>query len=193
MACVSCRKTTTKVSGGYTLRNTLDYPPLNSTDIMLYDGKEVRPLESKDWPSNRHKLLLFYPETFTPVCMSEMGALEQWLPFFDEQNCDVYSITADRIELVKDFYEHEETLKGSSHLALSSFLLPTRLGIMNGNRVKRASVFITSGGETLIQEHFLKVGRSLKELHRTIYAYNQDSYCGEGWEDPSSGFLDDNN
>lgn len=193
MACPSCRETTIKKGVGYSNVNALNYPPLNSTDIMLYDGKETRPLSSEDWSLNRHKLLLFYPETFTPVCKSEMGALNDWVPFFAEQDCDVYSITADRIELVKQFYDQEETLKNSKYLALSSFILPTRIGIMNGNKVKRASVFITKAGELLIQEHFMKVGRSLKELHRTIYGYNQDSFCSEGWTDPSDGFLDDNN
>lgn len=194
MACPSCeKKQQQKQSVGYHRLSALSFPPLNSTDIELYDGTEVRALQEKDWSRNRHKLLLFYPETFTPVCKSEMGALNDWLPFFDEQDCDVFSITADPIELVKDFYDQEETLKGSKYPALSSLILPTRLGIMNGDRVKRASVFITKEGEVLVQEHFMKVGRSLKELHRTIHAYNKDSYCGEGWNDPSDGFLDDNN
>jgi len=192
MACVNCRKQEQKGTGYYKL-TALSYPPLNSTDVMAYDGQEVRPLREEDWPQDRHKLLLFYPETNTPVCKSEMGALNEWLPFFDEQDCDVFSITADPIEMVKNFYDNDEDLKNFQYLALSSLVLPTRLNVMNGDRVKRASVFITKDGELLIQEHFMKVGRSLKELHRTIYAYNTDSYCGENWSDPSDGFLTNDN
>ena len=193
MACVNCKKQEQTRGTGYYKLTALSFPPLNSTDIMVYDGQEVRILMEQDWPRDRHKLLLFYPETFTPVCTSEMGALNEWLPFFNEQNCDVYSITADPVEMVKDFYDQEETLQGFQYKALSSTVLPTRLGVMNGPRVKRASVFITKDGELLIQEHFMKVGRSLKELHRTIYAYNTDSYCGENWSDPSDGFLNASN
>lgn len=191
MACVTCKKLKQKREVGYFRESALDFPPLNSADVMVYDGTESRALTHEDWSHDRHKLLLFYPETFTPVCESEMGAIEQWLQFFDEQNCDVYSVTADNINLVESFYK--ESFQGANYLALSSLTLPTRLGIMNNGRVKRASVFITTAGEVLVQEHFMLVGRSLKELHRTIYAYNTGSYCGEGWQDPSDGFLTHDN
>lgn len=185
MACTNC--TEQNSVKGYVNMSALEYYPLNATDMEVYDGNEIRKLEKSDWINGRHKLLLFYPSTFTPVCSSEMGALDNWIPEFDEQNCDVFSVTTDDIKSVEEWYKQE--FNPTKHKAISSYLLATRLGLLNGSKSKRASVFITNKGDIVRQEHFMNVGRSLKELHRMIYAYNQDSYCAADWTDPSDGFL----
>lgn len=187
MACKTCAKH--KRGGGYIVPEAMDHPPLGAADVMVYSGGEVQKLSKEDWNEDRHKLILFFPETFTPVCTTEMGAINDWVQAFDELGVDVFGATADPIHAVKDWYESEELLANPNYKVLSSYILPTRLNIMNNGRVKRASVFITKTGDVIVQEHFLKVGRSLKELHRTMFAYTTDSYCGEGWEDPSDGFL----
>jgi peroxiredoxin (alkyl hydroperoxide reductase subunit C) len=187
MACAACDAK--KQNEGYFNSKALMYPPLNATDIAVYDGETVSQLRPSDWPSNRHKLLLFYPETFTPVCSTEMGAINYWVDKFDELGCDIYSVTTDSIYSVKEWYESEESLTNPQYKALSSFILPHRLNILNGARTKRASVIITSGGDVIKQEHFLRVGRSMAELHRMLYAYNTGSYCAEGWQSPEDGFL----
>jgi len=121
-----------------------------------------------------------------------MGALNQWVDEFDKLDVDVFGATADPIHAVKDWFESEETLKNPKYKVLSSYILPDRLNIMNNGRSKRASVFITREGDVVVQEHFMKVGRNIKELHRMMHGYTTDSYCAESWEDPSNGFLDDN-
>lgn len=187
MACASCGRR--KRAGGYSEPSAMEFQPMGAADVMVYDNSDVRKLKAEDWPEDRHKLLLFFPETFTPVCQTEMGALNDWVKEFDKLGVDVFGATADPIHAVKDWYEQEEVLKDPQYKVLSSYILPTRLNIMNNGKVKRASVFITKDGDVLVQEHFLKVGRSLKELHRMMFAYTTDSYCAEGWEDPSDGFL----
>ncbi len=186
MACSACKS---KRGEGYIEPNALDSPPFKATDIYVYESSEVRRFSSSDWDNDRHKLVLFFPEVFTPVCESEMGVLNDWIEKFSEQNVDVFAATTDPIHAVKEWYETEESLKNPKYRVLSSYLLPARLRVLNGGRAKRASVFITKDGDVVVQEHFLKVGRSLKELHRMIYGYNTDSYCAEGWEDPTDGFL----
>lgn len=146
-------------------------------------------MQPNDWNNERHKLILFFPETFTPVCETEMGALKDWIPAFDKLNVDVFAATTDPIGAVQDWFEHEPYLKGANYPIISSYILPARLGIVHEGKAKRASVFITADGDTVVQEHFLKVGRSIKELHRMMHGYTTDSYCAEGWEDPSDGFL----
>lgn len=187
MACASCARR--KRKGGYTNPEAMDQPPMGANDVMVLDKGEVRKLNSNDWPEDRHKLILFFPETFTPVCQTELGALNNWVQAFNELGVDVYGATADPIHAVKDWYDEEEALANPQYKVLSSYILPTRLSIMNNGRVKRASVFITKDDEVIIQEHFMKVGRSIAELHRTFYAFTTDSYCGENWRDPSDGFL----
>lgn len=175
---------------GYYKPLSLETPPFNASDIMVLDEqKEIRKLNTDDWKTNRHKLILFFPETHTPVCQSELGALPNWIEAFDEQNTDVFVATTDNINQIKDWYDSEEALSSVNYKSISSYLLPTRLNLLNNGRVKRASVFIFTDGNIVIQEHPMKVGRSLAELHRTIFAYNTDSFCSEGWTNPSDGFL----
>lgn len=191
MSCASCGRK--KKAQGYDLPAILETPPLGANDIQVLDDGKVRRFQADDWTDNTHKLLLFYPETFTPVCQSEMGNLNQWVDKFKELNCDVFSITADPIHAVEDWHKQEPDLSKPQYKALSSYILPTRLGIMNNGKVKRASVFITNDGQVVVHEHFMKVGRSLSELHRTLYAYTTDSYCAEGWNNPQDGFLNADN
>lgn len=189
MGCAACSKKA-NYKDGYINRKANSYPPYNANDISVYDNGIIRQFSHEDWKQNRNKLLLFYPETNTPVCQSEMGAINDWIEKFDELNCDVYSVTTDHIGLVKQWYEEEESLNNPKYLALSSYLLPARIGILNGNRSKRASVIITTSGDTIVQEHFMKVGRSISELHRNLFGYITDSYCAENWQGYEDGFLE---
>lgn len=190
MACSTCKRL--KKGGGYITAKALETPPYGAADMMVYNPQErsTRRFAPSDWQEERHKLILFFPETFTPVCQSEMGNLNDWVEEFDKLGCDIFAATSDPIHAVKDWYESEESLADSNYRVISSYILPQRLNLIDGGKAKRASVFMMKTGDVVIQEHFLKVGRSLKELHRMLYAYTQDSYCGEGWTDPSSGFLD---
>lgn len=191
MACASCNKN--RKGEGYIQLRALETPPFGANDMQLYDAAsgEVHRFGAADWAADRHKLLLFFPAVYTPVCQSEMGALNDWLPEFEALGCDVFAATADPIHAVKDWYENEPALADSKYRVISSYMLPSRLNVTDLGKAKRASVFMMANGDVVVQEHFLKVGRSLKELHRMLYAYTQDSYCAEGWEDPSDGFLND--
>lgn len=191
MACASCNRN--KKGNGYIEPKSLDIPPFGANDISVYDSSngEVRKFNESDFNLDRHRLFLFFPETFTPVCKTEMGNLNDWIDEFDKLGVDVFAATTDPAHAIKNWYEEEETLKNSKYKVLSTYILPARLGITNGGKAKRASVFMTAQGDVVIQEHFMKVGRSIKELHRMMYGYIQDSYCAEGWEDPSNGFLTD--
>lgn len=190
MACASCGRN--KRGNGYIQPKSFSIPPFDAVDIQVYEPESgtVRKWDESDFPQDRHRLFLFFPEVFTPVCQTEMGNLNDWVAEFDKLGVDVFGVTTDPVHAIKDWYEQEEALQGSKYKVLSTYILPTRLGVTNGGRAKRASVFMTTDGDVVIQEHFLKVGRSLKELHRMMYGYVQDSYCAEGWEDPSDGFLE---
>lgn len=191
MACASCSKSRRYriESLNKTVVTPQDPHIFNATDIKVYDQGRTGKFSADDWNNERHKLILFFPKTFTPVCKTEMGAINNWLPAFDELNCDVYGATADSIHLVQEWYEGDDLLKDAKYKVLSSYLMPSKLGLVDNGIVKRSSVFVMADGEIVKQEHFEKVGRSLAELHRMLYGYSTGSYCAEGWKDPSDGFL----
>ena len=193
MACASCGRN--KKGNGYIQPESLQFYPFNSNDIQVYDGQDVRRLTKDDWAEDRHKLILFIPEANTPVCESELGNLNQWVDEFKKLDCDIFAASTDPIHALKDWIDNEEMLKDPKYKVISTYLLPTRLNIMNNGRAMRASVLITKDSDVVVQQHFMKVGRSLKELHRMLYAYTTGSYCAEGWESPEDGFVvgkDDN-
>lgn len=180
MSCAACEQRTTE-----DLANVHIDLPFNATDILAIDRREVRPLVDADWPTDKHKLLVFFPEIFTPVCQSELGALNQWASSFAELGCVIIAVCSDPALAIKDWYEQEPLLTNLDCLTFSSYLLPSRLGLVEGGRAKRSSVFVMQDGTTIKQEHFHKVGRSFAELHRMLYGYTTDSYCAEGWTSPA--------
>lgn len=166
-----------------------DKYPLRATDIQIVENNEVRNYTEADWDNNKHKLLIFIPEAFTPVCQTELGAIRHWHDEFAKLNCELIAVASETPHRMLDWYKEEETLNDLPGKTFTTYLLPNRLGLVNNGRVKRSSVFIMQDGEVVKQEHFEKVGRSFAELHRMLYGYTTDSYCAEGWNSPEDGFL----
>lgn len=189
MSCSNCGNQPKAM--GYYKPLSLETPPFNSTDSMILDKDgEIRKLTSDDWKQDRHKLILFFPETNTPICNSELGELKKWVEEFNKINVEVYGATTDPVYSIKDWYDNEESLANANFITISSYLLPSRLNILNNGRTKRASVFMSISGEVIIQEHPMKVGRSMSELNRWIYGYTTNSYCATGWTNPEDSLKE---
>lgn len=187
MACTKCDK-----QKSVQLRVASESPyPFMASDIQVVDHGEARPFEEADWPVDKHVLLVVIPEAFTPVCETELGALNQWCDAFHELGCELIAVCTDPPAALIDWYASEPALAEPRYKVFSSYLLPSRLGIVSNGRAKRASVFVTQDGEIVKQEHFSKVGRSFAELHRMLYGYTTNSYCAEGWQSPEDGFLEE--
>lgn len=172
-------------------RQDLLNPPYLANDIKVYQNGLMRGfIQSRDFPTDKHKLIIFYPKSNTPVCETELGALEKWRPEFEKLGFHLVAACIDYVPVTHKWFTTEEMLKDAKYPVLSSRLLPQKLGLLRSDgSLRRSSVFITKDGEMVKMEHFERVGRSLAELHRMAYAYTQDSYCAEGWKSPEDGFL----
>lgn len=188
MACSSCHKKTEQPMIAPVTFDMKDIP-LNANDIKVVDSREVRDYRPSDWPTGKHKLLIFFPEIWTPVCQTELGAINKWAAAFMELDCALIAACTDPALAIADWYNEEPLLRDLDCLTFSSYLLPARLGLIDQGRVKRSSVFIISDGQVVKQEHFPNVGRSFAELHRMLYGFTTGSYCAEGWQSPEDGFL----
>ena len=157
-------------------RQDLLNPPYLANDIKVYQEGIMRGfIQSRDFPTDKHKLIIFYPKSNTPVCETEMGALEKWRPEFEKLGVHVLAATIDYVPTIKDWFSSEELLQDAKYPVLSSRLLPQRFGLLRSDgSLRRSSVFVMQNGEMVKMEHFDKVGRSLAELHRMAYAYTQD-------------------
>lgn len=186
MACTKCKQ---KQQSLKTISSdSLEYPFM-ADDITMLEGDEIRPMQPQDWPAYKHVLLVLIPEAFTPVCTTELGALNQWYDEFQKLECELIALSTDHVGRLTDWISDEDTLTEPKYMLLSSYLLPARLGLIANGKTKRASVFLMQDGEVVKQEHFEKVGRSFAELHRMLYGFTTGSYCAEGWQSPADGFL----
>ncbi len=172
-------------------RQDLQEYPFGATDLKVYEAGEMLGFNrDRHFKPNMHKLVIFYPKSNTPVCETEMGALEQWKPKFEELGVQVIAASIDFVPTIKQWFTTDKQLKDATYPVLSSRILPQRLGLLRSDgSLRRSSVFIMKDGEQVKIEHFEKVGRSLAELHRMAYGYTTDSYCAEGWTSPADGFL----
>jgi peroxiredoxin (alkyl hydroperoxide reductase subunit C) len=158
-------------------------------DIQVIENGHTRPLNAKDWSPATHKLLIFIPEAFTPVCKSELGAMNEWYDRFQELGCELIAAGVDAPARMLDWFDTEELIANPRYRTFSTYQLPLALNILENGRSKRAGVFIAKDGEIVKQEYPSKVGRSFAELHRMVWAYTTGSYCAEGWESPADRLL----
>lgn len=177
MACKTCGNEHQDVGKGYYYPEANFAYPFNANDIQMVDNGETRRFTPDDWNPERHKLILFIPDITTPICATEFAELSKWVSDFNEIGCDVFGASTDPIGLIKDTVDNENLLQAENFKMLSTYLLPSRLKIMNGGKAKRASVFVTHDNEVVVQEHFMTVGRSIQELYRTLEGYASGEYC----------------
>ena len=188
MSCTSCGKDKTATAMNTMIDGQNKYP-FKANDIQVVENGEIRRFDSNDWDNDKHKLIIFVPKAFTPVCATELGAMNKWYDEFQMLGCDLIASCTDPATMLLDWLNTEDALKDPKYKFFSSYVLPQRLSLIKDGLNMRASVFITNEGDVIIQQHFMTVGRSFKELHRQLYGYTTGSLCAEGWTDPSEGFL----
>lgn len=167
--------------------------PLGATDLKVVrrkPGNEARVhdfMPAAHWPADKHKLLIFYPESFTPVCESELHELPDWVEAFAELDIFVAAACVDAPERIAEWLNTEEKLLKADYPIFSSRQLPEQLQVLlQTGRSKRASVFLMSNGEVIRQEHFFKVSRSLAELHRMAWGFVKGEKHAETCRPPTN-------
>jgi len=162
-------------------------------DIRLIDLKDGS-VQSGWGPEHKSYLIIFFPKAFTPVCKSELGAINQWQEEFNKLGIEIIAGSIDHEEDILNWFDTDETLRGSTYKLVRSEKLPDALDLIRfDGSLKRASVFFTIDKndqyELVSMEHFNKVGRSMEELHRMAWGWSTGEYCTQGWNSPADGFL----
>src|SRR5687767_11030658 len=83
---------------------------LGVTNIQVIEGNEVHRIAHEDWPPDKHKLLIFVPEAFTPVCASELGAMNAWHEHFQGLGCELIAACVDSPARLLDWFNTEELI-----------------------------------------------------------------------------------
>ncbi len=150
MGCSTCGKNRIDA---YQNRDTLKFPPLNASDIMVFDGS-VRRFEDRDWPDG-NKLLL----CMESVTQEEVDKIHVSV----NPNIQTVILTSESINLVRGNIADCYGIN-----IWSSYLLPSRLGIMKNGRARRSAVIILSGGDISVIEMFFYNDFNLDYLYSQL-------------------------
>lgn len=130
-------------------------------------------------------IYVVFPDVGTHVCPTEMGAFWEWKPRFADIGVNIQLVTAQTEELARKDIEESDILEDDLEVNCSEefveFLgLETKMDADKPYLIaERATVFLNSiTGEKKVWQHFDEVGRSFKEIYRTIGGKLTGDYCG---------------
>ena len=150
MACSTCGK---KQTDAYQNRDILKIPPINATDIMVFDNT-VRRFQNSDWPDGS-KLFL---------CVESIQ---------DEDIQQISSLLDASIQTIiltnESILSVNEKLSGRMlpFQVWSSYLLCSRLGVMQNGRTRKSAVLILADGDISVIQTFFYNSFDL------LFYYNQ--------------------
>lgn len=185
MACASCKQK--PPSPGLTTA-TSPYPFMAS-DIKVIEGSHIRAFQADDWQNSQYKLLILLPQIFTPTCTDQIKGMARWYTEFQALNCELILLMTDPVVGMQEWFASEELLHERPYKAFSSYLLPSRLGMLEQGRARRGAVFVTPQGTVIRQDAFPQVAPSFRELHRILWAHTTGDFCGSDWQDPSDALT----
>lgn len=182
MTCTTCEEKE-RLRLGSIVTNEQPYPFYAKDIQVIYPDNSVKPydLTVHHW-NNWHRIFIVIPRSNTPVCQSELGAMNEWYEKLAELHAELVAVCTDRVEMILDWYKSEDSLKERKWVTLSTYEMPLKLGLMQNGLAKRATVFVTNEGEAIKQEHFENVGRNFEELYRQMKGYVSGDKCLEGWD-----------
>ncbi|MCL4401017.1 MAG: redoxin domain-containing protein [Candidatus Parvarchaeota archaeon] len=160
-----------------------DRAPEFSGSAVTHNG--VKDLKLADF-SGKWKILLFYVADFSPVCPTEVAALNKEHEKFSLNGIELIGISTDSLDSHKRLIK--ETLGGMLQFPLfadTDGTIGGSYGVFNlNNRLeRRATIILTPSDEIsyfCVSDN--KIGRSTKELFRVSMALKSGDACAVNWE-----------
>jgi alkyl hydroperoxide reductase subunit AhpC len=95
-----------------------------------------------------HKLPIFIPEAFTPVCASELGAISKWHGELQTLGCELIAACVDSPSRLLDWFDSEPQLQERQYKTFHSYQLTLKLNLLENGWSKRISVLIAKNGRS---------------------------------------------
>jgi alkyl hydroperoxide reductase subunit AhpC len=149
-------------------------------------GKEAR-IGSEDYEGRWH-VLYWYPLDFTFVCPTEIKGFQALLDEFEEEGVDVIGASTDSFYSHQAWFGDRKTFPQEiTHpvLADTSHAISEAFGVLKRDEgvAFRATVIVDDQGvirATSVND--LSVGRSPREVLRTVQALRAGGLCGADWQ-----------
>ncbi len=153
---------------------------------QAYVNGEEKTISSKDYEGKWH-VIYWYPLDFTFVCPTEIRGFEAMLEEFRDDGIEVIGASTDSFFSHKAWFADRETFaKDITHpvIADTNHEFSNAFGVLKGDAgiAYRATIIVDDKGivrSTSVND--LAVGRSPKEILRTVQAFQSGGLCGADW------------
>ena len=152
-----------------------------------YVKGEQKPLSSDDYKGKWH-VLYWYPLDFTFVCPTEIKGFQSLAGDFKDDNTAVIGVSTDSFFSHKAWFADRKTFaKEITHsvIADTNHAVSRAFGVLKEDQgvAFRATVIVDDKGIVRsVSVNDLSVGRSPKEVLRTVQALQSGGLCGADWK-----------
>ena len=165
------------------------FPEFNKKAVVSIEkGKEFVDIDSRDHKEAGQWMVMFwYPKDFTFVCPTEISEFNSFYEDFRDRDAMLIGASTDSEFVHAAWRRDHEDLRGLKFplLADTSKSLAEDLGILEAHeKVAYRATFIVDpqGIIRWVSVYDLNVGRSVKEVVRTLDALQTDELCPCNWE-----------
>lgn len=137
-------------------------------------------------------VLFFYPADFTFVCPTELGDLQDYYEDFQDEGCEIYSVSEDTHFVHKAWADASERIRKIQYPMLGdpAGVLARQFGVLEeeAGQALRATFILNPEGKIRAYEvHDMGIGRNAQELLRKVQAAKYveehgDQVCPAKWK-----------
>ena len=156
-------------------------------ESVAYVKGEHQTLSSRDYAGRWH-ILYWYPLDFTFVCPTEIKGFQSLLGDFGDEKVDVIGVSTDSFYSHKNWFTDRKTFPQEiTHpvIADTNHAVSRAFGVLKEDQgvAFRATVIVDDKGVIrAMSMNDLSVGRSPKEILRTVQALKSGGLCGADWQ-----------
>ena len=154
---------------------------------LAYYRGEQKPLSSDDFRGKWH-VLYWYPLDFTFVCPTEIKGFQGLLKEFEDESVAIIGVSTDSFYSHKSWFADRKTFpQDVTHpvIADTNHAISRAFGVLKEDQgvAFRATVIVDDKGVVRsVAVNDLSVGRSPKEILRTVQALKSGGLCGADWQ-----------
>lgn len=158
--------------------------------VYAFQNNEFHTVSKKD-VLGKWSVFFFYPADFTFICPTELEDLQNNYAKFQEEGCEIYSVSTDTHFVHKAWHDHSERVKNITYpmLADPTHVLSDDFGVLieEDGTAERGTFIVNPQGRIVAYEvNAGNVGRNADELFRKLQASkfvaeNGDQVCPAKW------------
>lgn len=159
--------------------------------VSAFSNGEFIEVSEKDLQGH-WSVLFFYPADFTFVCPTELGDLAEHYEEFQQEGCEIYSVSEDTHFVHKAWADASDTIKKIQYVMLAdpAGVLARQFGVLveeEGQALRGTFILNPEGKVKAYEIHDMGIGRNAEELLRKVQAAkfveeHGDQVCPAKWQ-----------